>query len=115
MTTRNVLFSLLGGGIACLLLAGVGWATVAPAFVSTTGSDTNPPSPTAPSTSHDAQASRSDRHVRLQRLQHWIDDHPVRSGIIKIAATLAVLLSIQLLAPPSTEPSAPSASPPWAR
>jgi len=115
MTTRNVLFSLLGSGIACLLLTGVSRATVAPALVSTTASDRNPPSSAARSTRHDAQAWRSDRHAILQRLQHWIDDHPVRSGIIKIAATLAVLLSIQLLAPPSTEPSAPSASPPWAR
>ena len=115
MTTRNVLFSLLGSGIACLLLAGMGRATVAAAFVSTTGSDANPQAVQLVQPGPDARASRSDRHARLQRLHRWIDDHPVRSGIIKIAATLAVLLSIQLLAPPSTQPSAPSASPPWAR
>jgi hypothetical protein len=102
MTTRKVLFSLVGSGIACLLLAGVGQAMVARAFVSTTGSGTSPQAvPLVGPGSESSRAWRTDRHAMLGRLQHWIDDHPVRSGIIKIAVTLAVLLAIQLLAKPS--------------
>jgi hypothetical protein len=102
MTTRKVLFSLIGSGIACLLLAGVGRATVAQAFVSTPASGTNSQAVPLVGPGSDAgRAWRTERHARLGRLQHWIDDHPVRSRILKIAATLAVLVAIQLLVQPS--------------
>jgi hypothetical protein len=48
ITTRSVLCSLIGSAIVCLLLVGVGEATVPRAFVSTTGSDTNPCSAVQP-------------------------------------------------------------------
>src|SRR6516225_1201807 len=42
MITRNALLSLIGSGIVCLLLGGVGLATVPRAFVSINGADNNP-------------------------------------------------------------------------
>jgi hypothetical protein len=48
MTRRNVLFSLVGSAVACLLLGGVGEATVPRAFVSINGSDASPCSAVAP-------------------------------------------------------------------
>src|SRR5215472_7808356 len=45
---RNVFFSLLGSGVVCLALAGVGQASVPRAFVSINGSDTNPCSAVQP-------------------------------------------------------------------
>ena len=48
MIKRNVLFSLVGSGIVCLLLGDVSRATVPRAFVSINGSDANPCSAVAP-------------------------------------------------------------------
>jgi hypothetical protein len=42
MINRKLLFNLLGSGIVCLALAGIGSATVPRAFVSINGSDLNP-------------------------------------------------------------------------
>jgi len=99
MTTRNVLFSLVSSGIACLLLAGVSQATVTRAFVSTTGGDANPQA--VPIAQSGSGSWRPARRARLERLQHWINDHPVKTRIIETAATLAVLLGVQLLVRPS--------------
>jgi hypothetical protein len=48
MMRRNVLYSLVGSGIVCLALTGVSQATVPRAFVSISGSDTNPCSAVQP-------------------------------------------------------------------
>ena len=48
MMRLNVLFGLIGSGIVCLALAGVGEATVPRAFVSINGLDTNPCSAVQP-------------------------------------------------------------------
>jgi hypothetical protein len=48
MTKRNALFNLAGSGIVCLLLVGVGQATVPRGFVSINGSDSNPCSAAQP-------------------------------------------------------------------
>src|SRR5262249_5520288 len=95
MTRRNVIFSLVSSGIACFLLTGVGQTRVGRGLVSTTGSDTNTQAITL---AHpDSGAWRTGRPAKLGRLQHWINDHPVRTRIAKAAATLAVLLAFQLL------------------
>src|SRR5215831_11118581 len=48
MTRLSVLFSLMASGVLCLFLYGVAGATVPRAFVSITGSDTNPCSAVQP-------------------------------------------------------------------
>src|SRR5713226_4371804 len=48
MTTRSLLIRLVGSGIACFALAGVGQATVPRAFVSINGSDASPCSAVQP-------------------------------------------------------------------
>jgi len=102
MTRRNVLFNLLSSGIACLLLGGLGQTTVPRGFVLTTGSDTNTQAVALVQPGSDrSRAPATDSRVRLRPLQHWIDAHPVRSRIVKTAATLAVFLAFQLLVQPS--------------
>jgi len=102
MTTRNVLFSLVGSGIACIMLAGVGQAAVARAFVSTTVGHTNAQAiPLSQQRPDDSRFWRTNCRARLGQLPKWTNDHPVRSRIVKTAAMLAVLLAIQLLVRPS--------------
>ena len=48
MTTRRIVFSLVGSGIACLLLVGMGQAQAPRVFVSINGSDSNPCSAVQP-------------------------------------------------------------------
>jgi len=112
MTTRNVLFGLVGSGIACILLAGVGQATVARAFVSTTVGHTNPQAiPVSQPRPDDSRFWRTNSRARLGQLPKWINDHPVRSRIVKTAAMLAVLLAIQLLVRPSQRAIHPESVP----